>query len=72
MKQRFKVYQHRQGWFRLTAETAQKVTILVCECETRDLVLHMQKCLNSAPDEFQNRIIADSIKALLKPSAQPA
>jgi len=72
MTMHFSVHQHDDGWYRLTAETAQKVTILVCDCETKALAQHMQKSLNSAPNETQKQVIAAIGIELLQDLAQSA
>ena len=72
MKMRFSVHQHEDGWYRLTAETAQKVTILVCDCETQALALHMQASLNSSTEETQQQVIAAVGMELIAELAQSA
>lgn len=72
MKVRFSVHRHEDGWFRLTAETPQKVTILVCECETQEFALHMQQSLNSAPETTQKQVISAVGRELLQELAQTA
>lgn len=58
MNTHFSIQEHQDGWYRLTAEMAQKVTFLVCQCETRELASYMAKILNAAPKNLQRQIMA--------------
>ncbi len=72
MKIHFSVHPYGNGRYRLTAETAQKVTILVCDCETEALAQHMQAGLNSSSEETQKQVVATVGLALLQELAQIA
>lgn len=58
MNTHFSIQEHRDGWYRLTAEMAQKVTFLVCECETLELASYMAQMLNASPKSLQQQIMA--------------
>lgn len=72
MTMRFAVHQHDDGWYRLTVETAQKITLLLCECETPELAQFLQASLDCAPSMVQQQVIAKVGRALLSDLAKTA
>jgi len=57
MTMRFSKLKRKGGWYIVVAETAHNVTIIVCECESRDLAQYLVQMLNDSDRKTQRQIL---------------